>query len=385
MKLINSLEKPIAALSLSLILFGCANKNTSESKSDIAILHEIDVTRADDKALISAVIDTVEYLPLNGSIEHPIGRVDDMQITNKGFFMLDQRRNIIYVYSSDGRWLYDLAAMGNGKGEYNEIACFTVTDREIWIVDNFTKTILKYSLDNGSFIESLKTPFPISGIRVLDNGDLLLAQDSGRGAVVSGEFQKNRLYIAAPDMTIKKEFLSFGENRDIIMMPQALKDGDGTIIYASQGFGGYTVIDATDGNLIGNVAIKTSNPYDESKLGDKNISGSEAMNIADREGMQLITSTPICSSRFSVFTVKDGNRGLTYLWDNSTGTVYQNPTESYHNMLIVPHGVNDDKFYHVHFYGFIDELLEHGFNKPDAVSDSILHNEGSAILIYTMK
>lgn len=50
-----------------------------------------------------------------------------------------------------------------------------------------------------------------------------------------------------------------------------------------------------------------------------------------------------------------------------------------------PHGVKNDKFYHVYFHDFLDEQLEHGFNKPDAVSDSILRNEGSAILIYTMK
>lgn len=385
MKFINSLEKPIAALSLTLILFGCTNKNTSESESDIPILHEIDVTRVDDKALISSVIDTVEYLPLHGSIEHPIGRVNDLQISDKGFFMLDKRRKIIHAYTPEGRWLYNLAAIGNGKGEYKEIACFTVTDDEILVADNFTKSVLKYSINDGTFKESLKIPFPISGIRMLYNGDLLLAQLSGREAVVSGKYQNNRLYIAGQDLTIKNEFLPFGENRDIIMMSQPFKDGDESIIYASHGFCGYTILNAADGSIIGNVAIKTTKPYDEDKFGDKKISVSEAADIVDREGLQLITYTPICTNRYSIFTVRDGDSSPIYLWDSKTGTVYQNPTENYHNLLMRPNGVKDGKFYHVYSHDFLDEQLEHGFNRPDAVSDSILRNEGSAIIIYTMK
>ena len=385
MKFINFFSKPVGALSLTLIFFGCANRSVSELESDITMLNEIDVTQVDDKSLISSVIDTVEYLPLHGSIEHPIGRVDDMQITDKGFFLLDKRRKIIHAYTPEGRWLYDLAAIGNGKGEYKEIACFAVTDDEILVIDNFTKSVLKYSIDDGAFKESLKTPFPISGIRMLDNGDLLLAQLSGRDAVVSGEFKDNRLYIAGQDMMIKKEFLPFGENRDIIMMSQPFKDGDGSIIYASHGFCGYTILNTTDGSIIGNVAIKTAKPYDERKFGDNKISVSEAADIIDRDGMQLITYTPICSNRYSIFTVRDGDSSPIYLWDSETGTVYQNPTESYHNLLMRPHGVKNDKFYHVYFHDFLDEQLEHGFNKPDAVSDSILRNEGSAILIYTMK
>ncbi|MCM1093924.1 MAG: 6-bladed beta-propeller [Lachnospiraceae bacterium] len=378
MKFIN-----FGALSLTLILFGCTHRNASES--DIAILNEIDVTQVDDKAFISSVIDTVEYLPLHGSIEHPIGRVDDMQINDKGFFILDQRRKIIHVYDSQGRWLYDLAAIGNGKGEYKEIACFAVTDDEIWVVDNFAKLVNKYSINDGAFIGSMKTPFPITGIRMLYNGDLLLAQLSVRGAVVPDEYQKMRLYVADSDLKIKKAFLPFGEHRDIFMVPQAFKDGDSTIIYSSYGFNGYTVIDAVDGSVSGNVAIKTAKPYDERKFGNKKISISKVADIVDHEGLQPVTSTPICTERFSIFTVKKTNIGNTYLYDRSKGTIYQNSSEDYHNLMGQPHAAKNGRFYLVRNSDFLDEQLEHGFNKPDAVSDSILRNEGSAILIYTMK
>lgn len=276
--------------------------------------------------------------------------------------------------------------MGHGEGEYLEIACFTLTDSYILTVDNFTKKINAYSLTDGRYITYYKSPFPICGLRALANGDFLIAELTMEGTVSSDISHNMRLYITDQKFNIKSSALPFGEGRDHFMMPQHIQSSDDYISYASYGFNGFTLINPENGEILANVPLTTERPYDANILSKSDMDDLKKISDAMNK-LQFISSTPIYTSQYVYFNIRDNGISVPCIYSNADKKWYKNSSDNYANLFMPPETSYTGKFYSLYNFGpdFLEEQLKMGFNRPDSISDSIIRNNGSVILVYTMK
>lgn len=348
------------------------------------IIDCIDYKGENQQHLISSLIDSLIFIPLRGSVECPIVHVNDLQIHKLGFYILDQVRKMIHVYSLDGDLKYEIKAQGQGPEEYLEIACFTVSDSSIFVVDNYRMKIMEFHAADGKFKRTYKSPIVVGGIRTLENGNILLCEQPVVGVRETDESTGNRFYVVDRNFKIVQSMCPF-DSRDRFMMPQLITGDRNVFTYASYGFNGFTLLSPQDGHILGNVAVLTQRPFISEDI--ENMELREAFNYVKQHNMQFISSTPLNTERYTVINIKDGDAANICIYDKRSHILYFNSEDKYYNLLISPDGVYQNKLFTVYNFGedVLDTQLEAGFNHPSHETDSIIRNEGAAILCYVLK
>lgn len=359
--------------------------NKNKENHEISTLYEIDYSHDNSSNVISSIIDTLEFIPLLGSIENPISHVDELQVNYNGIFILDKRRNKIHAYDSEGTHSFTLQSMGHANHEYLEIACFAVRDSSIFVVDNYGQKINEYSNQNGRFIESYPVSLVIGAIRPLKNGNFLLAELPMQGVNQLTDADGHRLYISDNSFNIKSSAYPYQNERDKVGLGSYLSSNDSVIIYNSTGFNGFTQISATDGSIMGNVNLNTPKPFNHSEIADMDLA--EAMDYVEKHKWQFLTTTPLAVGRYIYLSVKDNEVAEPCIYDADSKKLYFNSEKSMFNNLIAPDDAYQDSFYTVYNFGedFLNNQLKMGFNTPPLAADSIIRNDGAVLLRYRMK
>jgi len=71
------------------VVFVSCNNTKKGNGTDLTTLYEIDYSHPDQANTISTIVDSVEFIPLHGSIENPISGIDELQVTDQGIYILD--------------------------------------------------------------------------------------------------------------------------------------------------------------------------------------------------------------------------------------------------------------------------------------------------------
>lgn len=74
----------------------------------------------------------------------------DMESFGPRVFVLDSQECQVRVFSSEGKWLYNLGRYGSGPGEFIGSSDFDVTDDEIALIDSEGQRVNLYGLDGSS-------------------------------------------------------------------------------------------------------------------------------------------------------------------------------------------------------------------------------------------
>lgn len=361
------------------------NSHKHADNSEIATFYEIEYSKDNPSNYISSIVDSLEFLPLYGSIENPISHVDGLQVTENGIYIQDKRKNILHVYDKAGNRRFTLQSKGHASQEYLEIACFAVTDSSIFIVDNYGQKINEYRSDDGVFKNTYTAPIVIGDIRPLGNGDFILAEFPLEGVNILEGSDGHRLYVTDKSFIVKSSFLPFGNQRDKIGMGQFMSDNDSCIIYSSTGYNGFTKISAQDGSPIGNVCLNTPKPFNNEEIAGMNLS--DAMNLIEKKQWQFLTTAPLQVGKYIHLSVKNNEVAEPAIYNEGSNQLYFNHNSSWHNNMIAPDDAHGDSFYVLYNFGgdFLDEQLKMGFNKPTSIADSIIRNDGAVLLRYRMK
>lgn len=88
-------------------------------------------------------------------------------------YVLDSSTSHVYTWSSDGKFRFFFGRSGQGPGEFSVANRLNICNNEIYILDNFRKMIIVFSLD-GNYIRTLKTPlFNYKNFAILNKNILL--------------------------------------------------------------------------------------------------------------------------------------------------------------------------------------------------------------------
>jgi hypothetical protein len=179
-----------------------------------------------DPELLSAVIDSISFLPLIEQDDFVFANINKLIMKGKYIYIMDMRvSNSLLVFdNTTGAFVRKIGTRGNGGEEYNYLRDFDVDFEHIYLYDR-RRRILKYDLQ-GNFIEAKGTPFHVEAFKILKNRKYLFALD---------EESKYQIVRTDSDFNVETSFFPFPfeyeENRSSIHRDNILQTVDGVIFY----------------------------------------------------------------------------------------------------------------------------------------------------------
>jgi hypothetical protein len=150
------------------LLFSCAEGSK-----------KIDLLKDSVELLLSSIGDSVTYIQLETTDECLIGRINKVIYEENIIYILDPMNRCIWLFSDKGKFISQLSKTGQGPGEYNGIASFTVKNGIIYILSY--RKILRYN-NAGQFLGEVKIEDVPRDFAVIDeNNYLLYMPDKNRG------------------------------------------------------------------------------------------------------------------------------------------------------------------------------------------------------------
>lgn len=328
---------------------------------------------------IGSVVDSVTYLALETNGESVFTNADKMIIKNGRIYIGDYGTAKVVVFDMDGNFIFSINKRGRGPGEYLRLSAFTVDDNYIYLMDNDSGKLRKYSL-SGEYLEEHTLPVLAWDIGVFDNGDLMLATAplDPRG-FISGQ-SLHRLFIT--DNNLKNIHTSLfeyeQENVDPVGKLNYLFEDDSLIIFHSVGSDIIHTFSKTDQSKMEHILVD----FGDNKIPDKDRSH---LHEIEERGYYYIHFTPIKSGNYLSLEISQGNLSQAFLYDMNNRQMLSHSDD---DPIIFPYptGASDGKFYTLmsgisQYYA----LIEGGFPKALPFVEKHLEQERTVMMIYHMK
>ena len=118
--------------------------------------------RSDDGLYMNDLVDSVQYIPLETTRESLIGSISQLAFFNETFFVLDaDKAQALFAFDSTGKYLWKIARIGNGPGEYSSLSNLSIdySKKQIHLLSlNPVMKVMTFDLE-GKFLSEMKIPF----------------------------------------------------------------------------------------------------------------------------------------------------------------------------------------------------------------------------------
>lgn len=243
----------ISLVLFSLFLFLCCTSEDSAEYRHKA-LEGLQVIKYDELAHqerfnFSDLIDTVYYIFPETNDFSRIGTYDKVQLTDDKIFIVDRTyTKSVFCFDHFGNFIFKVSNAGGGPEEYTELRDFTVNleSNSIDILDFGSRSILKFSIDSGKFIERINIGGFNEFFQAFENmnGKYFVAHDNNCGLFgdcYNLTVRNEDLNFTIGDLPVKKNIEKlkirnskiFSRNDSILFYKETLND---TIYNLSSGF-----------------------------------------------------------------------------------------------------------------------------------------------------
>ena len=135
----------------------CGSYNTATMYADADTI-SIDGATKCDSLIFSDFFKAPKVVLLETKPECVVQNIRSLEIYKEDIYILDDHANKLYVFDGNGKFKRTISSPGRGHGEYMKLADFSIdrTKEIIYLLDEATDEILKFSLDDYKFLSSIK-------------------------------------------------------------------------------------------------------------------------------------------------------------------------------------------------------------------------------------
>ena len=135
----------------------CGSYNTATMYADADTI-SIDGATKCDSLIFSDFFKAPKVVLLETKPKCVVQNIRSLEIYKEDIYILDDRANKLYVFDGNGKFKRTISSPGRGHGEYMKLADFSIdrTKEIIYLLDEATDEILKFSLDDYKFLSSIK-------------------------------------------------------------------------------------------------------------------------------------------------------------------------------------------------------------------------------------
>lgn len=366
------------ALAVALCLSACGKaKKTSELPDTVTV--EAPLVYTPNDTLPSSMLDTVSWIPLELSDVNGLREISMLTVIDGKVILTDRIQCCIQVYDyPSGKLLYVIDKKGNGPGEYLETAAVTVTPTSVYVIDNYSRAIFRYSLADGSFIEKKPISFVAWDMEAFDDDTFLFTwvgnnPDAPKPALAPDYV----VWRTDGDFNITEKYFPVEDNyTEIYGKNQYFTRNGSDIVFHAFKYNGY--FNFAKDRLPVFYPVEFPNPIPDGMT----------VRLADLENKswQYLSGTPFISGDYAAVRVTEGNEeSQNFAGD---GKIFENSKNWARNIPIDIVGVTDDN----RFIGYINDnydmysqLVEYGFQKGDETVENLLRQGGCCLIVYQMK
>ena len=113
------------------------------------------------------IIESYRYIQLETKDNTLLGEVKGLKVVDDKLFVLSQ--DVISVFDMEGLFLFNIAAIGRGPGEYSKITDWSIDNGIVYVYDDSQYRIELFDSNSGKHLNSIKTPHPVSELEIIDN------------------------------------------------------------------------------------------------------------------------------------------------------------------------------------------------------------------------
>lgn len=127
--------------------------NNGESNS-----YNVNISDCNSSIPMSTIFDSVFIIPLESKNVPLIGQMETFQYFRDYIYILDKKKESVFIFTDKGKFLREVNRKGKGPGEYTDIKFFEINPYE-GSIDIMSKTgsLYRYTSE-GAFIESYSPP-----------------------------------------------------------------------------------------------------------------------------------------------------------------------------------------------------------------------------------
>lgn len=135
----------------------CGSYNAATMYADADTISIDGATRC-DSLIFSDFFKAPKVVLLETKPECVVQNIRSLEIYKEDIYILDDRANKLYIFDGNGKFKRTISSPGRGHGEYMKLADFSIdrTKEVIYLLDEATDEILKFSLDDYKFLSSIK-------------------------------------------------------------------------------------------------------------------------------------------------------------------------------------------------------------------------------------
>lgn len=135
----------------------CGSYNTATMYADADTI-SIDGATKCDSLIFSDFFKAPKVVLLETKPECVVQNIRSLEIYKEDIYILDDRANKLYIFDGNGKFKRTISSPGRGHGEYMKLADFSIdrTKEVIYLLDEATDEILKFSLNDYKFLSSIK-------------------------------------------------------------------------------------------------------------------------------------------------------------------------------------------------------------------------------------
>jgi len=326
-------------------------------------------------------ISEIKWIPLRVDSANVFRDIDQLDVINGLYVITDKAQCKVIVFDNDGNLLYSIDRRGQGPEDYLEIAAVTATNTSIYVVDNYAKQLQRYSIKDGSFIETIKMPFVAWDIEAFDDGDFLFTcMNVPPDAPIIPKPIDFAVWRTNERMEITDKYLPLPEDHIEFIGKRRYfnRDAKGNINFHTYRYNGFFTIYKDDSIKFHSVQFDMPIPEEE------NITYEDVTETNYR----YLGETPYVSGNYWVADITQGEYGEQMLASKALKKTLLNSRQDASNMLFNIIGVNNQGFIGYLNYGYdqYSALTQHGFPRADAETEAMLQNDEGVVLIqYIMK
>ena len=167
----NTLSKLTLISVMISAMAGCSVRKDGNNLSNVTTADSLLFTEPLD-TLPDGVISSVSWLPLQNSDQRIIDEISKLSVVDSFIVIGSRRQAVLQVYSTEGKFLYEISEKGQGPEEYSDAASlmYDEANDEVFVSPDFSNHIMVYS-SLGEFKRKINLP------QVNVNGQMALFDD----------------------------------------------------------------------------------------------------------------------------------------------------------------------------------------------------------------
>lgn len=167
----------------------------------------------------------IRLIPLETKSSCLVGQINGICETDRGIFILTRDMKLLY-FDLDGRFIWSIDRVGKGPGEYINLRGFTITDKELILMDSRGRKLIFFTLD-GKYIREINKITPGFDIAYLGNDRLAI----GYGRANTSLDHKGQLSIVKLNGTIENSYFPFDIDEGMSMFSSFTIGSSGEVYY----------------------------------------------------------------------------------------------------------------------------------------------------------